>query len=223
LPALAISAVALIVAVGGGTFAIASSSGGQVKKIAKKVADRQIKKRAPRLSVRHATTADEAANAAHAASAGDAAALAGLGPTSFERAGHLVQISARMANTDPDRTILQAGPFTVTAHCAPQNPQQNFIRAFVTTSENDSAVRGVNIFGEEGGNADLDVGAQVTIGQYQESGTPPPPAGPFEATMNMVSPSGTNVFVSLVLGTRLFSDNASQRTACVFAGYAVVS
>ncbi len=158
-----------------------------------------------------------------AAQATNAAALAGLGPAAFERSGHLVQISARMANTDPDRTILQAGPFTVTAHCAAANSQQNFIRALLTTSENDSAVHGVNTFGVEDGNADLDVGVQETIGQYQEGGTPPNPAGPFEATMNMFSPSGTNVFVSLALGTRLFSDNASQRTACVFAGYAVVS
>jgi hypothetical protein len=54
-PALVLSAIALIVAVGGGTFAIASSS--------KKLVNKQITKRAPGLSVRHATSADAATNA----------------------------------------------------------------------------------------------------------------------------------------------------------------
>lgn len=68
-PALVISAIALVLAVGGGTFAIAASGGGQVKKVAKKVADQQINLRAPSLSVGHAKTADQAANAIHATSA----------------------------------------------------------------------------------------------------------------------------------------------------------
>jgi hypothetical protein len=69
-PALVISAVALIFAVGGGTFAIAAGSGAsQTKKIAKKVADKEISLRASGLSVSHARTADQATNANHAAAA----------------------------------------------------------------------------------------------------------------------------------------------------------
>jgi hypothetical protein len=69
-PALVISAIALVFAVGGGTFAIAASSGsGQTKKIAKKVANQQINLRASSLSVSHAKTADSATNAGHAANA----------------------------------------------------------------------------------------------------------------------------------------------------------
>jgi cytoskeletal protein RodZ len=59
-PALVISAIALIIAVGGGTFAIASSDNKRDKKIAKKVANKQIKKKAPGLSVNHANSADSA-------------------------------------------------------------------------------------------------------------------------------------------------------------------
>jgi hypothetical protein len=39
----------------------------------------------------------------------------------------------------------------------------------------------------------------------------------------MESPSGAQVTLSLTVVTRLFSDNSSQRAACVFGGYAVVS
>lgn len=59
-PALVISALALIVAVGGGAFAIASSGNAKVKKVANK----QITKRAPGLSVGHSGSADTATNAA---------------------------------------------------------------------------------------------------------------------------------------------------------------
>ena len=54
-PALMISVVALLAAVGGGTFAIASST--------KKVVNKQITKRAPGLSVLHAKSAENATNA----------------------------------------------------------------------------------------------------------------------------------------------------------------
>lgn len=72
-PALVISAIALIVAVGGGSFAIAAINNSKVKKIAKKQANKQIKKKAPGLSVSHAATADTATNANHATSADSAA------------------------------------------------------------------------------------------------------------------------------------------------------
>jgi len=53
-PALVISAIALIVAVGGGTAAIALTDNQKDKRIAKKVANKQITKRAPGLSVKNA-------------------------------------------------------------------------------------------------------------------------------------------------------------------------
>lgn len=56
-PALAISVIALVVAVGGGSFALATIKAKSVKKIA----NTQITKRAPGLSVAHATTANTAA------------------------------------------------------------------------------------------------------------------------------------------------------------------
>jgi hypothetical protein len=68
-PALVISAIALVVAIGGGTYAIAALNSAKVKKIARKQADREIKRKAAGLSVAHAASAD---NATHAASADNA-------------------------------------------------------------------------------------------------------------------------------------------------------
>lgn len=70
-PALAISVLALVVAVGGGTFAIASS-----RKSTTKIVTKIVRKLAPKLSVNHAKTADHATNADHAGSA-DSATTAG--------------------------------------------------------------------------------------------------------------------------------------------------
>lgn len=83
-PALVIAVIALVVAVGGGTFAIASSSDGkQDKKIAKKV----VRKAAPSLSVLHAKTADQASTAVSASradTAQNADRLGGAPATSYE-------------------------------------------------------------------------------------------------------------------------------------------
>ncbi len=68
-PALVISAIALIVAVGGGTFAIAAITNPKVKRISKRQANKQIRKKAPGLSVLHAQSADTATNADHATTA----------------------------------------------------------------------------------------------------------------------------------------------------------
>jgi len=62
-PALVIASVALFLAVGGGAFAIASSDNARDRKIAKAVANKQIRKKAPNLSVKHAGTADLATSA----------------------------------------------------------------------------------------------------------------------------------------------------------------
>jgi hypothetical protein len=54
-PALVISIIALVVAVGGGTYAIALN-----KHDTKKIVNKQIEKKAPKLSVKHAEKADKA-------------------------------------------------------------------------------------------------------------------------------------------------------------------
>ena len=61
-PALVIASLALILAVGGGGFALAISTQ-KVKKVAKKQANKRITARAAGLSVAHANTADTATNA----------------------------------------------------------------------------------------------------------------------------------------------------------------
>jgi hypothetical protein len=54
-PAFVIASIALILAVGGGSFALAITDKKSDKKIAKKAANKQITKRAPRLSVKTAS------------------------------------------------------------------------------------------------------------------------------------------------------------------------
>ena len=105
-PALVISVIALVVAIGGGTFAIASSDNKQDKKIAKKV----VNKLAPSLSVKHATTADRASTATTATradSAGNADALGGAPAGAYES-------RAQWALVDKEGNILaQSGGITI--------------------------------------------------------------------------------------------------------------
>jgi hypothetical protein len=72
-PALVISFIALVVAVGGGTLAVAALTKPKVKTIAKAQANKQIDRRAPGLSVSHADTADKAGDVTDVASANVAA------------------------------------------------------------------------------------------------------------------------------------------------------
>ena len=58
-PALVVATLALVLAIGGGAYAV-TISGKQVKRIATKIANGQIAARAPRLSVKHARKADDA-------------------------------------------------------------------------------------------------------------------------------------------------------------------
>jgi hypothetical protein len=97
-PAFIISVIALIVAVGGGTFAIAASD----KKKDKKIANKVVTKRAPGLSVLHAKTADNATNADNATSAG------GM---------RVVKIYAEQAPGTGTQTIASGNGFTITASC----------------------------------------------------------------------------------------------------------
>lgn len=87
--------LALFVALGGGSFAVALSGSEKkvVKKVAKKQADKRITARAPELSVAHAGSADAAAsansatNAGQANTAGDADLLDGVDSTGFIGSG----------------------------------------------------------------------------------------------------------------------------------------
>lgn len=81
--------LALFVALGSGSFAVAALSGSEkrvVKRIATKRADLQITKRAPGLSVEHAGSADSAtsaSNAVNASMAADSELLDGMGSAAF--------------------------------------------------------------------------------------------------------------------------------------------
>jgi hypothetical protein len=84
--------LALFVALGGGSFAVAMSGSEKkvVKKIARKQADKRITARAPELSVAHAgaaTRANSAKNAGRAKTAGNANLLGGVDSTGFIGSG----------------------------------------------------------------------------------------------------------------------------------------
>lgn len=131
-PALVISVIALVFAVGGGSFAVgkvgqpskqgvaaATKSGGASssdKKSDKKIAAGQVKALVPRivtglahgLSVRHAATADTATNAGHASSADTATSVGGL---------TAVKIYAAQPPGTATTSILSKNGFTVTMAC----------------------------------------------------------------------------------------------------------
>jgi hypothetical protein len=75
--ALVLAVIALVVAIGGGTVAIATSTGAREKKVVTRI----VRKLAPRLSVAHAGTADRAGTAG---SADDAGKLGGSPASAFE-------------------------------------------------------------------------------------------------------------------------------------------
>lgn len=71
--------LALVVALGGGSFAVAALSGKE-RKVVKRIANAQITKRAAGLSVEHAGSADSATNAGHATTADTATSASPSGP-----------------------------------------------------------------------------------------------------------------------------------------------
>jgi hypothetical protein len=82
-PALVISVIALIAAVGGGTYALAISSQ-KTKQIARKVANKQINKREDGLQVGHASSADHADSADVAQVAGRAVSTSNNSDVPFD-------------------------------------------------------------------------------------------------------------------------------------------
>src|SRR5690242_6092486 len=120
-PALVISAIALIIAVGGGSYAIASLNSGKVKKIAKKQANKQITKRAPGLSVAHASTADSATNADNASQLGGLAASAFTHSDCNSQTGQIKGFAKISASASFSSTFTTAGVFGYS--CSGQAPE----------------------------------------------------------------------------------------------------
>jgi hypothetical protein len=111
-----IAVIALIVAVAGGTFAVAAKKGSSQKKVitkistkvSGKVARRVVRQLAGGLSVRHALSADSAVSAAAANSAGTTANVNGVSIKRF---------FAQDPGNTPLHPIATAGALTVQAQC----------------------------------------------------------------------------------------------------------
>jgi hypothetical protein len=226
-PSMAVALVALFVALGGSAVAVSGRINGKVIKRGS-VPGNRIKKdtltgrqiREARLGmVPQAALATVATNATRADRADK---LGPFTPADFQRAGTVIPFDVRMANTDPDQALVQAGPFTVHGSCT-TNAGQNVNKVLVTTSENDAAVVSTDMFGTEHRDNDFDVGDSFQATGYQESGTPPPPPnGPFQSTGEMFSRGGVSLTYFVAQGNHLFSANPSEQSSCTLAGFAVV-
>jgi hypothetical protein len=104
-PSLIISVLALIVAVGGGAFAIAASDGKKIRRIANRV----VTKRAPKLSVLHATSAGTASVAVSAGIADSARTINGV---------HLGKVDTRIPPGTGQTTVFSANGLTLSATCS---------------------------------------------------------------------------------------------------------
>jgi hypothetical protein len=150
-PALVISVIALIVAVGGGTFAIAALSRPKVVRISKRTANKQITTRAPGLSVLHAQTADTATNANHATSADNATTTDAV--TSFTYAG---------ANGDVNKTVLNNfHGLTLLASCTAGANNGLTVRATSATPNATIAMSDISQGGPPSGTASNDSFGQI--------------------------------------------------------------
>ena len=128
-PSLIISVIALIVAVGGGSYAMALNKKQQTKKvirkISKKLANKQINRRAPGLSVAHAGSADLAASATNASVAKDAniatdashADVATLANTEYTwyHNGAIDGVPVTLPNIGGSVTIPEGGSYVIVA------------------------------------------------------------------------------------------------------------
>jgi hypothetical protein len=220
---MAVALLALFVALGGSAVAVSGSINGKVLKRNSVPGNRIKKDTLTGRQIREARLGmvPRAALATAATHADSADKLGQFTAADFLKAGSVIPFDVRLANNDPDQTVVQAGPFTVTAHCH-LNGAQNVSNVFATTSENDAAISRVNFQGTGDRDADFDTGEEFAITGYQESGGPPPPSGPFPASGQMQSKSGVVLTLEFTEAKRLFGNNASEHTGCITAGFAVV-
>jgi hypothetical protein len=208
-PALVISAIALIVAVGGGTFAIAASSDKkQDTKIARKVANKQITKRAPKLSVKHATSADsatDATNADHASSADTAtnAANASSASNADTVGGVTVKgFSYQTPSIGSKATLFSLDGLTLTAVCSSG-------RVDARTSVDHAYISSAWVTPSDVPEADSDTDFNTADIFAANIGT-----GPRTGSIEYVQPNGRRVSVSL---------QADMASACTVSGHAFAS
>ena len=124
-PALLISMIALVLALGGTAIAAFEPTKSNVKKIAKKQANKAIKKKASSLSVakaENATNATNATNAANAANAGNAGTVDGQS---------VQKVFARVAVAATNVVVATNGPLTIEADCTGSNVENLEVRSSV--------------------------------------------------------------------------------------------
>jgi hypothetical protein len=115
-----ISILALVVAVGGGTFAFAALNNKKVRKISTSTANKLITKRAASLSVNHAKTADtattatNATNATSATNANNANSLGGIAATGYQH-----RVLWAIINSNGTEIVAQSGGISLTGHTSP--------------------------------------------------------------------------------------------------------
>jgi hypothetical protein len=156
-PSFAIAFLALVLAVGGGAFAIASSDGKKIRKIANRV----VTKRAHKLSVRHATSADHANTAESAATAASASATNGM---------HLAKLDARMPAGTGETTVFTANGLTLSATCSAGGD----LNLTGTTSVDNSEINEQGGYGavfHQSANYEFDVGDVENVGANMGDGT----------------------------------------------------
>ncbi len=226
-----VATLALVIALGAGTaFAAGKINGKSIRKgtitgnklkrdtlTGAQISESSLDKVPSAIRADHATEADRAGTALNAVEADH---IGGLTAAQIQRVGTVVPIDTRMANGETDRTLVQAGPFTVKGHCEAGGGGQSFYQVSATTTENNSVEASIDVFDFKRHELDFDAGDNIVITQDQESGTPPSPSILFPVTAYLLSPGGTAIAIELAQGGHLFSNNQVQ---CTYAGFAVVA
>src|SRR5262249_31889407 len=115
-PAIVIAIVALVAAMSGAALAGPSAKKVTTKKV-KQIADKEIDKKAPSLSVAHAGSADSATNAANAANATHA--------MNANRANNVKPVKPNFVGTNSDAPPIDQGGTRVSIGCTP--PPATFV------------------------------------------------------------------------------------------------
>jgi hypothetical protein len=186
-----VAVIALVLGLGGAAIA-ADLTKPQVKKIAKKVANKQIKKKAPKLSVAHAKTADSA------------------GSVNTVRT-----FKVNLAETAPggaETTLFTHGPLSATVRCLDGGGNDTAVVVYARSTEAGSAFGGPANESGSFGPGDLDERIE-DFDTYATSG--PDHSDGFDQ-FSMVAPSG-----AAVNGTVSALANDSNQT-CVVYGHVVI-